>query len=331
MENNRITWVDIAKGFGIILVMFGHSSLKTEYTNWWVNSFHMPLFFVLAGVCFDERRYPTLYSYTKRKIIALLYPYVTLSLLVIGLMALLYWGDNPEFRTSSLLHYMALGGTIGAFWFITALLEVELLYAILRKCIDSMWIRIILTGACYFLGTRLVGYHLPYFIDAALNGLIFYGLGHALRPCLTSGSCRLHNVKFLTGVWMCTGVIHVLLLIFYAYTASFVGNRFKIPEFYLLLAVLGSSTVITFSIILDGLHVRFIRLGCKCTRFLGRNTIILLATHNALGLCRSSWGISTTIGRLLEFTILASLLYLISGPLNFLVKPKFPTLKKFNG
>lgn len=50
----RVAWIDIAKGLGILLVVAGHSRLaELPVLGSWVNSFQMPLFFVLAGLCFD--------------------------------------------------------------------------------------------------------------------------------------------------------------------------------------------------------------------------------------------------------------------------------------
>ena len=46
--NNRIKWVDIAKGIGIILVIVGHT-IALEYSAP-IYTFHMPLFFFLSGL-----------------------------------------------------------------------------------------------------------------------------------------------------------------------------------------------------------------------------------------------------------------------------------------
>lgn len=52
MEHNygekRIEWIDIAKAYGIIAVVFGHALASGNTTNiiyWW----HMPLFFIVGG------------------------------------------------------------------------------------------------------------------------------------------------------------------------------------------------------------------------------------------------------------------------------------------
>lgn len=54
-HNNRIAWIDNAKGIGILCVLFGHLALN-EGSNLrlftWIYSFHMPLFFFLSGLTY---------------------------------------------------------------------------------------------------------------------------------------------------------------------------------------------------------------------------------------------------------------------------------------
>lgn len=45
---NRLREIDIAKGYGIILVIMGHILTEGSFREW-IYSFHMPLFFFLAG------------------------------------------------------------------------------------------------------------------------------------------------------------------------------------------------------------------------------------------------------------------------------------------
>ena len=58
--NKKVLNVDIVKGFAIILVMIGHSgmflSIKDKaLLNSIIYSFHMPLFFILAGFFMKEK------------------------------------------------------------------------------------------------------------------------------------------------------------------------------------------------------------------------------------------------------------------------------------
>lgn len=56
MGNNRVRYIDAAKGLGILLVMLGHSiSRLGQPVNTFILSFHMPLFFFVAGLLFYSR------------------------------------------------------------------------------------------------------------------------------------------------------------------------------------------------------------------------------------------------------------------------------------
>lgn len=50
----RLSWLDILKGIGIILVVIGHIYLNPTVRDW-LYSFHMPLFFLAAGLLYKEK------------------------------------------------------------------------------------------------------------------------------------------------------------------------------------------------------------------------------------------------------------------------------------
>lgn len=56
MQKNRVRYLDIYKGIGIILVVLGHMETTPFYLRLWLNAFHMPLFFVAAGLLIGESR-----------------------------------------------------------------------------------------------------------------------------------------------------------------------------------------------------------------------------------------------------------------------------------
>ncbi len=71
-EKKRMLWLDIAKGFAIATVVLGHCLSDTTALHDWVYSFHMPLFFMLAG--FTMRAKPRL-EVLKSSFRRLLIPY----------------------------------------------------------------------------------------------------------------------------------------------------------------------------------------------------------------------------------------------------------------
>lgn len=86
---NRYVNIDIARGLGILLVVLGHNWIsfnpKGELFNI-IYSFHMPLFFVLAGVFFKQSA--NLGALARARLDALIKPYVvTLLLFALALQA----------------------------------------------------------------------------------------------------------------------------------------------------------------------------------------------------------------------------------------------------
>ena len=76
---NRIEWIDVAKGYGIIGVIIGH--ITTPYITVWIYTFHIPLFFFLSGYLFHPKC--GFAEFCKRKIKTLLVPYLFLSIPVV--------------------------------------------------------------------------------------------------------------------------------------------------------------------------------------------------------------------------------------------------------
>lgn len=81
-RNSRLTALDSLRGFGILLVVLGHTSWSAGLVSW-IFSFHMPLFFIISGMLFHERQF--LDSF-KKKAARLLIPY-----LFFGIVTFAYW------------------------------------------------------------------------------------------------------------------------------------------------------------------------------------------------------------------------------------------------
>lgn len=62
----RIEYIDIAKGIGILLVIAGHLFAYRGPISRWIFSFHMPLFFILSGICYKMNSSTILVEYKKK-------------------------------------------------------------------------------------------------------------------------------------------------------------------------------------------------------------------------------------------------------------------------
>ena len=78
----RLSWLDVLKGIGIILVVIGHVYSNRTVFNW-LYSFHMPLFFLVAGWVYKEK---SVLTDIKRRIQTIVVPYFSF-----GLLVLFYW------------------------------------------------------------------------------------------------------------------------------------------------------------------------------------------------------------------------------------------------
>lgn len=112
----RVTHIDIAKGIGILLVIFGHNWIvlndKSEIYNI-VYSFHVPLFFFLSGIFFSPgKSFP---ATLKEKADSLLKPYLVTTVFVEILFFIFKANDDP-FGESIIGIFYAAGPHIRWVW-----------------------------------------------------------------------------------------------------------------------------------------------------------------------------------------------------------------------
>ncbi len=53
---HRLTEIDFIKGFGILLVLIGHSGIS-GFPYVWIYGFHMPLFFIVSGLFYKRKSF----------------------------------------------------------------------------------------------------------------------------------------------------------------------------------------------------------------------------------------------------------------------------------
>lgn len=328
----RIEWVDFAKGIGIVLVVLGHTGpFGHGYPGSWIGSFHMPLFFFLAGLCFDETRYASLWQYAKRKAMALLYPYVTLSLLMIGLSVFLCW-DSTSLASVSSLWSRFIGWrrgpipTVSPMGFLFELLALELVYAVIaavaKKRVPRLVVSLVLVGIGCWASTIVRPYEgLDGVFFFALVTLAYYGTAHFLKDALRDGS-----ILWMKSVTVAVFVLHAALVAVSFQEVPVYRALAITPVWaYVPISALGIFGTIMVSKWICGLSrmdrvIRFVS-------WLGKNTLLIFVLHPYLGMCRATWAKSLGGGVLVgagtvavEFGILALLTWALSTKLSWIVK-----------
>lgn len=134
MTTKRITYIDMAKGMGILLVVFGHSTFPTPDVNRWISSFHMPLFFLLSGILLSHTgaHEKPLKDTLKKKARTILVPYLFFSMFSILFSALLDADTFATYLPNALLQTVVLYG-ISVLWFLPALFFGETVFLFIRK------------------------------------------------------------------------------------------------------------------------------------------------------------------------------------------------------
>ena len=146
MIKERLNTFDIAKGFGIILVVVGHTATHIGLEKV-ICQFHMPLFFILSGVFFKEKNMQFPQAFMINKLRRLYIPYVLnglgLFFVFLGISCVVLGDVGWSFLGG--LKYMVLiifgiGSSPlgGAFWFLRALFMVCLLFSLLNWQINKI-------------------------------------------------------------------------------------------------------------------------------------------------------------------------------------------------
>jgi fucose 4-O-acetylase-like acetyltransferase len=146
----RVVWLDAAKGLGIVLVVFGHvlrgtasagilpaESPAFQWTDFSLYTFHMPLFFVLAGWTVQYSLNKGKLGFLRSKIPTVVYPYLLWSLIQGGIQLLFPGAGNNAFTVQNMLGILVV--PIGQFWFLYTLMACHLILVLWP---GSRWILI---------------------------------------------------------------------------------------------------------------------------------------------------------------------------------------------
>lgn len=178
---------DIMKGFGILLVIAGHWGGVNKYLFNFIFSFHMPLFFILAGYFYKPKdTSDSLFKDFKRLIIPYLF---TCSLILLYQLALFihnhdqtpllrslvasFWGNGSNNHSSL---YFADIPSIGAIWFLLALFWCKNIYNIIPKNNKYLYGIVLILSITATIIDRYVA-NLPFALLPGISALIFFAAG----------------------------------------------------------------------------------------------------------------------------------------------------------
>ena len=186
---NRIVWLDYGKAIAIYLVLLAHTALYKPLDGF-IYTFHIPFFFFISGYLFSFKKYPSYREFVKRRFNQLILPYI-----FINIITYLFWFfvssrvgadadsiGNPLsplmaaiiVRAENMLHDVPL-------WFLAALFVVENIYYLLYKNKKYNIIATLLLITVAFINDKYNPHRLPFCLDIAIVGTIFYAFGNYMH------------------------------------------------------------------------------------------------------------------------------------------------------
>ena len=234
-ERNRE--IDILKAVGIILMVFNHVGWGI-YVHTYIQSFHMPLFFIVSGYLWKQRVASDLF---KKRLKSLLLPYGVFAVLYFIIAAVFNIAKNGGFQAAEATKAVLLFPTDNAhmpispaLWFLPCMFLTSVIYTALghlnlvKKAVAI--IAIAITGAIY---SEVSDYMLPFCIEPTAAALFFMLIGELIREKTITK--YLSNSYFVVGLLILEAV-----LAFMNKSVDLRSARFNMVPLFFLNGVMGT-------------------------------------------------------------------------------------------
>ena len=266
-SNNRIAYIDIAKGILIMLVVVGHITngdhLVTYGIKAVITTFHMPAFFVITGIltnC-EKLQHTSFKTFLIAKAYRLLIPYIFFEITG-GLWQMLLMGTDAVNPIGIVSGILTIHCHVGANWFLPTLFLAEIgIYILMNVCSKKSYP--LLSIMC--------------FIAAFLLSDITYAVA-CCRRVFVAISFILLGVSFKALfvkkniIAMVLAILATIAIAYYNGAVDLATRQFGNPAFYVIGSIVGTYGVICFSQCLVPI------LGHMFSR-IGKSSLIIMGTH----------------------------------------------------
>jgi fucose 4-O-acetylase-like acetyltransferase len=248
----RIEWVDVAKGVGIILVVFGHSlggmvdSGMLNNSRWgplivrYIYVFHMPLFFFLAGMFVAQSAHRTIHDYLANKASVIVYPYFLWSLLAASIQIPASRFTNNHFSIDDLPKIIY--QPIDQYWFLYVIFLMYMVYWwTYHRGIsnDSFLVVALILYAIEALGLNILKWEV---FHSFCSFLIYFALGAKAADTSLFTDLRTLSWIRLSGL---AAIGYVLI------AAAVATNLSNLPFLHAVLAIAGMIATIALAILIS--------------------------------------------------------------------------------
>ena len=250
MNNERLLWVDIAKGIGIILVILGHMIDGYSFAGRYIWSFHMPLFFFLSGLFMSETISIQLLLKRARQLLLPCCIFTIISCIVF------------HYAIEKSLDFLSVSLPV-PLWFLPILFlaEIECRFFICKINVYLLLVfnlSVALLCQHYNIGT-------VYSISSVFISSVFYLMGYLFQK---------YNMMREISVFVFMAILSIVPTMVYIFNVhtNIGNNTFTIVG--IIVAILGIAQVIILS-----KRLTMYKITSSVLSFMGRNSLVLMLTH----------------------------------------------------
>ena len=277
-NQKRFDELDILKGIGILFMVFDHIGWG-NMVHTYIQSFHMPLFFIVSGFLWTNKY--SLFERIKKKMKSLIIPYICFSIFYL-LICVLFKKISIDMLKAVLFFPTDMNNMplAPALWFLPCMFITDIVYSMLNKAVKN---RILLTIVVLLLGiigsiySSYIDFMLPFTLEPMLTALVFWHIGHIIR--------QRDNEKLTNNRLVITIIILVVSVIF-----SFANKcidmrsaRYYIVPLYFINGILGTLVYWNLSNQLAKLKEnRWTRCFYNLIKHIGTNSMIFVVVNQPL-------------------------------------------------
>lgn len=283
--------IDIAKGLGIIFVVWAHAGFINGGI---INYFHMPLFFFLSGFTFNRNN--KLSEHILRRLYRLYLPFLLLNttitllnkpLAYIGLKSAQYLPSEYIQKLFDATLFNCPEFLVAQTWFLFALFFVDVILkvgiSITGRLVSGNKQNILLLVSYFslaILGLILLKNNIHYFygncdiLNILLFSSIFFVTGYTSNDFVQNKKTDITlNLK---AIFITCSIILITIRLLFKYTADFRSNDFSTPPLALPVAFIGIAAVLAASTLLDKTNLTLIK---SSLIYIGKKTMPIFLLH----------------------------------------------------
>lgn len=218
MQSKRINWIDIARGIGIIFVIYAHLLGRYDH-RYIIYAFHIPLFFFLSGMLFKS--YGSFWIFLKKSAKGLLIPYFAFAFIsyILWLTGHHTWQffTFNNLRQFGSIFYGNSNNNLMVFnnvlWFLPALFIIRIMFAGIFKLTEKTKTLILIAflfSVFGYLYSLFINIKLPFGTETAFSGIVFYSIGflwmnsEKAKTIVSRYKYLLFPVLIIISAWLAT-------------------------------------------------------------------------------------------------------------------------------